>query len=231
MRYLVGMSRSCRLARPIQPNFSPSPRGETIAQSTENMFESLRDAIIMSTIIVFLFLASFRQILIVLFTIPMVYASTIALMWLVGIEFNVITLTAIILALGLLLDDTVVVMENIERHYSELGKDIHSTVFGGTKEIMFAHLDGTVLTPMLFVGGYPQTVFCPLIATLLLALVASYFLFFTEVLLCNRYSLTLVIFLAYMATLRSDHFGSVATNEKLFSFASRSSYCETKKKK
>jgi hypothetical protein len=44
-------------------------------------------------------LVSFRQILIVLFTIPMVYASTIALMWLVGIEFNVVTLTAIILAL------------------------------------------------------------------------------------------------------------------------------------
>jgi multidrug efflux pump subunit AcrB len=54
------------------------------------MFESLRDAIIMSTIVVFLFLASFRQILVVLVTIPMVYASTIALMWLVGIEFNVV---------------------------------------------------------------------------------------------------------------------------------------------
>ena len=67
---------------------------ETIAQSTENMFESLRDAIIMSTIVVFLFLASFRQILVVLVTIPMVYASTIALMWLVGIEFNVVTLTS-----------------------------------------------------------------------------------------------------------------------------------------
>ena len=90
---------------------------DTIVQSTNNMFESLRDAIVMSTIVVFLFLASFRQILVVLVTIPLVYASTIALMWLFGIEFNVVTLTAIILALGLLLDDTVVVMENIERRY------------------------------------------------------------------------------------------------------------------
>ena len=95
---------------------------ETIEQSTMNMFDSLRDAIIMSTIVVFLFLASFRQILVVLVTIPLVYSSTIALMWLVGIDFNVVTLTAIILALGLLLDDTVVVMENIERHYRELGQ-------------------------------------------------------------------------------------------------------------
>jgi len=152
---------------------------ETIVQSTTNMFESLRDAIVMSTIVVFLFLASFRQILVVLVTIPLVYASTIALMWLVGIDFNVVTLTAIILALGLLLDDTVVVMENIERHYRELGKEIHQAVFGGTKEIMFADLSGTVTTmialaPMLFVGGYPQTVFAPLVGTLLLALVASY---------------------------------------------------------
>ena len=152
---------------------------DTIEQSTTNMFESLRDAIVMSTIIVFLFLASFRQILVVLVTIPLVYASTVALMWLVGIEFDVVTLTAIILALGLLLDDTVVVMENIERHYRELGKEIHAAVFDGTKEIMFADLSGTITTmialaPMLFVGGYPQTVFAPLVGTLLLALVASY---------------------------------------------------------
>ncbi len=152
---------------------------ETIEQSTTNMFESLRDAIIMSTIVVFLFLASFRQILVVLVTIPLVYASTIALMWLVGIDFNVVTLTAIILALGLLLDDTVVVMENIERHYRELRKPIHNAVFDGTKEIMFADLSGTITTmialaPMLFVGGYPETVFAPLVGTLLLALLASY---------------------------------------------------------
>ncbi len=152
---------------------------DTIQQSINNMFESLRDAIVMSTIVVFLFLASFRQILVVLVTIPLVYASTIALMWLVGIDFNVVTLTAIILALGLLLDDTVVVMENIERHYKELGKPIERAVFEGTKEIMFADFSGTVTTmialaPMLFVGGYPQTVFAPLVGTLLLALISSY---------------------------------------------------------
>jgi multidrug efflux pump subunit AcrB len=169
---------------------------ETIEQSTMNMFDSLRDAIIMSTIVVFLFLASFRQILVVLVTIPLVYASTIALMWLVGIDFNVVTLTAIILALGLLLDDTVVVMENIERHYRELGKDIHSAVFEGTKEIMFADFSGTVTTmialaPMLFVGGYPQTVFAPLVGTLLLALISSYIISILAVPLLSLHILAL----------------------------------------
>jgi multidrug efflux pump subunit AcrB len=169
---------------------------ETIEQSTTNMFESLRDAIVMSTIVVFLFLASFRQILVVLVTIPLVYASTIALMWLVGIDFNVVTLTAIILALGLLLDDTVVVMENIERHYKELRKDIRSAVFDGTKEIMFADFSGTITTmialaPMLFVGGYPQTVFAPLVGTLLLALIASYVISIIAVPLLSLHILTI----------------------------------------
>ncbi len=169
---------------------------DTIEQSTQNMFESLRDAIVMSTIVVFLFLASFRQILVVLVTIPLVYLSTIALMWLVGIDFNVVTLTAIILALGLLLDDTVVVMENIERHYRELKKDIKSAVYDGTKEIMFADLSGTLTTmialaPMLFVGGYPQTVFAPLVGTLLLALIASYLISIVVVPLLSLYILAI----------------------------------------
>ncbi len=169
---------------------------DTIVQSTTNMFESLRDAIIMSTIVVFFFLASFRQVLVILVTIPIVYASTIALMWIVGIEFNVVTLTAIILALGLLLDDTVVVMENIERHYKEEHDEIHKAVIGGTKEIMFADLSGTITTmialaPMLFVGGYPQTVFQPLVGTLLLALAASYIISITAVPLLSLKILTI----------------------------------------
>jgi multidrug efflux pump subunit AcrB len=169
---------------------------DTIVQSTENMFESLRDAIIMSTIVVFFFLASFRQVLVVLLTIPVVYATTIALMWIVGIEFNVVTLTGIILALGLLLDDTVVVMENIERHYKEGGDDIRKSVLSGTKEIMFADLSGTITTmialaPILFVGGYPQTIFRPLVSTLLLALTASYVISITVVPLLSLKILTI----------------------------------------
>ena len=158
----------------------------TIEQSTSNMFESLRDAIIMSMIVVFIFLASLRQIFVVLLTIPIVYISTIALMWIFGLEFNIITLTGIILALGLLLDDTVVVVENIQRHYENLDKKMEEAVEDGTSEIMFADFSGTLTTmialvPILFVGDYPQTIFGPLISTLLLALFASYIISITFV--------------------------------------------------
>ena len=167
-----------------------------IVQSTENMFEALRDAIIMSTFVVFFFLASFRQVLVVLITIPLVYASTIALMWIVGIEINVVTLTAIILALGLLLDDAVVVMENIQRHYQQRQHSIHEAVISGTREIMFADFSGTITTmialaPILFVGGYPQTVFRPLVGTLLLSLTASFIISITAVPLLSLKILTI----------------------------------------
>lgn len=169
---------------------------EIIEQSISNMFESLRDAIIMSTLVVFFFLASFRQVLVVTFTIPLVYATTIAIMWGIGMEFSVVGLTAIILALGLLLDDTVVVMENIERHYREAHDNIHDAVVRGTKEIMFADFSGTLttmiaLSPMLFVGGYPQTIFQPLVGTLLIALAASYVISITAVPLLSMKILTM----------------------------------------
>ena len=158
----------------------------TIVQSNDNMLESLRDAIIMSMLVVFIFLASLRQIFVVLLTIPIVYISTIALMWLFGMEFNIITLTGVILALGLLLDDTVVVVENIQRHYETLHEDMKLAVEKGTSEIMFADFSGTLTTmiaifPILFVGDYPGTIFEPLITTLLLALGASYIISITFV--------------------------------------------------
>jgi len=87
-------------------------------------------------------------------------------------------------------------MENIERHYRELNKNIKQAVFDGTKEIMFADLSGTITTmialaPMLFVGGYPQTVFAPLVGTLLLALIASYIISIIAVPLLSLYILAI----------------------------------------
>jgi multidrug efflux pump subunit AcrB len=195
---------------------------EIIEQSITNMFESLRDAIIMSTLVVFFFLASFRQVLIVTLTIPLVYATTIAIMWGIGMEFSVVGLTAIILALGLLLDDTVVVMENIERHYREEHANIHNAVISGTKEIMFADFSGTIttmiaLSPMLFVGGYPQTIFQPLVGTLLIALAASYIISITAVPLLSMKILTM----EYAWIMKSEAFFhkiSSAVNDELRDF-------------
>jgi multidrug efflux pump subunit AcrB len=165
-----------------------------IKQSNINMLESLRDAIIMTGIVVFFFLANFSQLIIVGASIPFVYIITIAIMWLMGMEFNIVTLTAVILALGLLIDDAVVIVENIERHYFELKKDIKKAVIEGTREVMLADFAGTfttiiMLVPILFVGDYPQRIFRPFVSTLIISLFVSYFVSITFIPIISGYFL------------------------------------------
>ncbi|RMD45843.1 MAG: efflux RND transporter permease subunit, partial [Aquificota bacterium] len=165
-----------------------------IRLSNLNMLEALRDAIIMTAFVIFFFLANIRQMIIAGLSIPFVYAITIAIMWLLGMEFNIVTLTAIILALGMLIDDAVVVLENIERHLYELKEPTKEAVINGTKEVIFAVLAGTIATsvvllPLLFVGDYPQQIFRPLASTLLIAVIVSYFVSITFIPLIAPYLL------------------------------------------
>ena len=157
----------------------PDTQGELINLSVGNMIDALRDAIIMTIIVIFLFLADLRGMLLAAISIPFTYLLTFAAMWLIGYEFNMVTLTAIIIAVGMLLDDAIVVLENIERHYRETGKDVRGAVVGGTEEVMLAIFSGTyatamVLLPIIFIGGYVQTVLRPLSISLVIALAASY---------------------------------------------------------
>jgi len=157
----------------------PDTQGELIQLSVGNMLDALRDAVIMTVIVIFLFLADVRGMLLAAISIPFTYLLTFAVMWLIGYEFNMVTLTAVIIAVGMLLDDAIVVLENIERHYHERGTDIHGAVVGGTQEVMLAIFSGTyatvmVLLPIIFIGGYVQTVLRPLSVSLCIALLASY---------------------------------------------------------
>jgi multidrug efflux pump subunit AcrB len=150
-----------------------------IELSNDNMFEALRDAIIFTSLVIFIFLADLRMTLISAMSIPFVYAGTIGIMWILGIEFNLVTLTAIILALGMLVDDAIVILENIERHYVELNKSPIQAAIDGTKEVMLVVFAGTlatsiVLLPLLFVGSYPERIFRPLAGTLIIAVLVSY---------------------------------------------------------
>lgn len=150
-----------------------------IELSNTNMFEALRDAIIFTSLVIFIFLADLRMTLISAMSIPFVYAATIGVMWILGIEFNLVTLTAIILALGMLVDDAIVILENIERHYVELHKSPIQAALDGTKEVMLVVFAGTlstsiVLLPLLFVGSYPERIFRPLAGTLIIAVLVSY---------------------------------------------------------
>jgi len=154
-------------------------QGELIHTSVSNMVDALRDAIIMTIIVIFLFLADVRGMILAGISIPFTYLITFAFMWLMGFEFDMVTLTGVILGVGMLLDDATVVLENIERHYHKLGKDLNEASIGGTQEVLLAILSGTyatvvVLLPIIFIGGFVQTVLRPLSLTLSIALVSSY---------------------------------------------------------
>ena len=154
-------------------------QGELIEKSVGNMADALRDAILMTAVVIFLFLADVRGMLLAAISIPFTYLVTFAFMWLLGFELNMVTLTGVILGVGMLLDDAIVVLENIERHHKQLGKELRDAVVGGTEEVMLAILSGTyatvvVLVPIIFIGGFVQTVLRPLSLTLSIALVASY---------------------------------------------------------
>jgi len=148
------------------------------------MLEALRDAIIFTLLVIMIFLGNFRAIIAAGLSIPMVFFATMAVIWLTGGELNIVVYTGIILALGMLVDDAVVVLENIERHLNEKHEDLQTAIMEGTKEVLMPVFAGTVATiaiifPLMFVGDFPQHIFRPLIETLIIALLVSYFLSIT----------------------------------------------------
>ena len=157
---------------------------DLIETANTNMLEALRDAVIYTLLVIMIFLGNFRAIVAAGLSIPMVFFATMAIIWLMGGELNIVIYTAIILALGMLTDDAVVVLENIERHLNEEHEDLQTAVKEGTKEVLKPIFAGTVATiavmfPLMFVGDFPQHIFRPLISTLIIALLVSYFLSIT----------------------------------------------------
>jgi len=157
---------------------------DLIETANDNMLEALRDAILYTLLVLLFFLGNFRAILAAGLSIPLVFFSTMAVIYLLGGELNIIVYTAIILALGMLVDDAVVVLENIERHLGELHEDLATAIEEGTKEVIAPIFAGTVATiaimfPLMFVGDFPEHIFRPLIETLIIALLVSYFISIT----------------------------------------------------
>jgi len=155
-----------------------------IELANSNMLDALRDAIFFTLIVVLFFLGNFRAIIAAGLSIPMVFFATMAIIWLTGGELNIVIYTAIILALGMLTDDAVVVLENVERHLNVLNEDLETAIIKGTKEVIAPVFAGTISTiaiifPLMYVGGFPEKIFKPLIFTLIIALLISFFISIT----------------------------------------------------
>ncbi len=144
-----------------------------------NMTESIVTAIVLVTLVVLLFLAHLRQAAVIALSIPVAFLMTFVLMQWAGVELNLVTLSAIILSIGLLVDDGIAVLETIHRHLAMEGKTPMRAAVDGTEETFLADLSGTVTTiavlvPLLFLGGFVGKLFGPLALTLALGVLAVY---------------------------------------------------------
>jgi HAE1 family hydrophobic/amphiphilic exporter-1 len=126
---------------------------------------------------IFLFLVSFRSTLVAAISIPLSILSALALMGLAGLSINVITLGGLAVAVGRVVDDAIVVLENIYRHRAR-GQDIRTAVLEGTREVAAAITSSTLTTvavflPLGFVGGIVSQFFLPFALAVTFALLSS----------------------------------------------------------
>jgi HAE1 family hydrophobic/amphiphilic exporter-1 len=174
----------------ITPQLPPGVRLEPIADGSrpirvavENVRRTLIEGALLTVLIVFLFLNSWRSTVITGLTLPISIIGTFLFMNAFGFTINMITLMALSLCVGLLIDDAIVVRENIVRHV-QMGKTPYNAAMEGTKEIGLAVLATTfsivaVFMPIGFMGGIIGKFFHEFGITIVAAVLISMFVSFT----------------------------------------------------
>ncbi len=174
----------------MQQQLPPGVRLEPITDgsrqirvSVENVRRTLIEGALLTVLIVFLFLNSWRSTVITGLTLPIALIGTFLFMNLFGFTINMITLMALSLCVGLLIDDAIVVRENIVRHV-QMGKTAYQAALDGTQEIGLAVLATTlsivaVFLPIGFMGGIIGKFFHEFGITIVAAVLISMFVSFT----------------------------------------------------
>jgi multidrug efflux pump len=114
-----------------------------IEESKKNVFRTIAEAIFLVALVIFVFLRSLRATLIPLVTIPISLIGTFTLLYAAGFSINILTLLAMVLAIGLVVDDAIVVLENIERNVAKGMKPFEASL-KGSREIGFAIIAMTI---------------------------------------------------------------------------------------
>ncbi len=154
-----------------------------IRVSVANVKRTLIEGAALTILIVFLFLNSWRSTVITGLTLPIALIGTFLFMYIFGFTINSITMMALSLCVGLLIDDAIVVRENIVRHV-QMGKSAHQAALDGTNEIGLAVLATTlsivaVFLPIGFMGGIVGKFFHEFGLTIVAAVLISMFVSFT----------------------------------------------------
>jgi len=165
------------------------PEGMTVGinfDSTQFIEDSVQEiqlelllSVLLTALVCWMFLGSFSSTLNVILAIPMSLLGTAAVIYFLGFTFNTFTLLGMALAVGIVVDDAIMVMENIFRHAEAGGKTLVQASLEGTREITFAALAATlaviaIFIPVVFISGVIGRFFLQFGITLCLAVLFSY---------------------------------------------------------
>ncbi len=149
-----------------------------ITINVAGMEDALISAVWMTMLIVFVFLFEIRTSLIIGVSIPLSFLTAFAFLFFTPFTINMVTLSGLIIAVGMVVDAAIVVVENVFRHLKERDFSLE-TIALGTEEVVFSILGGmlttvVVMIPIMFAGGYPQQVLRPLTMTITATLIGSF---------------------------------------------------------
>lgn len=189
-----------RLEQDIRPNLPPGMNLEIstndsiyINQMVASLKEHLIEGTLLAAIIVFIFLRSIRSTLIVATAIPVSLLAAIAVMYFSGFTFNSMTLLALLLLIGVVVDDAIVVLENIYRHREHIDPNPISAALNGSREVTFSVTAASlslvcIFAPVIFMDGMVGKFFNSFGVVVTFGVLASLFVSLTLTpMLCSRY--------------------------------------------
>jgi multidrug efflux pump subunit AcrB len=172
-----------RIASTVSTDLRIKPIGDQSIFVRASISGVVREAVIaavLTGLMILLFLGSWRSTIIIAVSIPLSILTSVIVLGLIGQTINIMTLGGLALAVGILVDDATVTIENIER-YLELGHDLHDAILEGAAQISVPALVSTlciciVFLPMFFLSGVSRYLFVPLAESVVFAMLASYVL-------------------------------------------------------
>ncbi|WP_305044533.1 efflux RND transporter permease subunit [Geoalkalibacter sp.] len=162
-----------------------------IDRSIKNVFTTIAEAVVLVILVIYFFLRSVRSTLVPLVTIPVSLIGAFGIMYAFGFSINTLTLLALVLAIGMVVDDAIVMLENIYRHV-EAGLSPLQAAFKGSREIAFAVIAMTltlaaVYAPIGFMEGRTGRLFTEFALTLAGAVLVSGFVALTlSPMMCSK---------------------------------------------
>lgn len=189
-----------KLAEEIDPQLPPGMHVEIasndalyIQEMVNALKEHLVEGTLLAALVVLFFLRSIRSTLIISIAIPVSLLGAIAVMYFAGFTFNTLTLLALLLLIGVVVDDAIVVLENIFRHREEIDPDPVAAALNGSRQVFFAVLAASlslvsIFAPVIFMGGIIGQFFKSFAVVVTFGVLVSLFVSVTLTpMLCSRF--------------------------------------------